>query len=293
MKLKAFFENYPQLPSSSGAAATFNLSNNEFAAYFWGDAKENTLFDLASLSKPINIAFAYLDSPFEMDSLLGQLANHRAGFEPHKVLNKDWKSEILSLKISSTKMEVYSDLSLLRFMLEWEQENVKSLSNIASKYRSQDFMFWKEVDDHNRCLPMGMREGKSIQGSINDDNAYLVNEFVSHTGYFSTAKGLFTVLKTLKKNEYFDKLRSDWQQKQGRFFWGFDTPTSEKTLAGFPHPQKTIGFLGFTGTSFWLDLESEKGCMLLTNRVENDPHNTDSINQLRRSFGHEVWNSLS
>lgn len=48
---------------------------------------------------------------------------------------------------------------------------------------------------------------------------------------------------------------------------GFDTPSAAHSSAGDFFSPGSVGHLGFTGTSFWLDLEKEIVVILLTNRV--------------------------
>jgi CubicO group peptidase (beta-lactamase class C family) len=49
--------------------------------------------------------------------------------------------------------------------------------------------------------------------------------------------------------------------------FGFDTPSAGFSSSGRYFSEMTIGHLGFTGTSFWLDLKNECAVVLLTNRV--------------------------
>jgi CubicO group peptidase (beta-lactamase class C family) len=46
---------------------------------------------------------------------------------------------------------------------------------------------------------------------------------------------------------------------------GFDTPSVESS-SGQYFSAESIGHLGFTGTSLWIDLEQQVGIILLTNR---------------------------
>ena len=48
---------------------------------------------------------------------------------------------------------------------------------------------------------------------------------------------------------------------------GWDTPTPGASSSGRHFSLKSIGHLGFTGTSLWIDLEREAVVVLLTNRV--------------------------
>jgi len=54
---------------------------------------------------------------------------------------------------------------------------------------------------------------------------------------------------------------------------GFDTPSLADSSCGHFFSKKTVGHLGFTGTSFWMDLEKEINVVLLTNRVHPSREN--------------------
>ena len=55
---------------------------------------------------------------------------------------------------------------------------------------------------------------------------------------------------------------------------GFDRPSVENSSAGRYFSTHTVGHLGFTGTSFWMDLEKDLCIILLTNRVHPSRWNT-------------------
>jgi CubicO group peptidase (beta-lactamase class C family) len=75
--------------------------------------------------------------------------------------------------------------------------------------------------------------------------------------------------------------RSDFvPQKIVREFWtrdttvpgstwalGWDTPELERSSAGHLLSRNAVGHLGFTGTSLWIEPESEIAITMLTNRV--------------------------
>jgi CubicO group peptidase (beta-lactamase class C family) len=48
---------------------------------------------------------------------------------------------------------------------------------------------------------------------------------------------------------------------------GWDTPTEHGSSSGSHFSRTSIGHLGFTGTSLWIDLEREAIVVMLTNRV--------------------------
>jgi CubicO group peptidase (beta-lactamase class C family) len=48
---------------------------------------------------------------------------------------------------------------------------------------------------------------------------------------------------------------------------GWDTPTAGASSSGRYFSANSIGHLGFTGTSLWIDLDAEAVVVMLTNRV--------------------------
>jgi CubicO group peptidase (beta-lactamase class C family) len=48
---------------------------------------------------------------------------------------------------------------------------------------------------------------------------------------------------------------------------GWDTPTRGASSSGKHFSESSVGHLGFTGTSLWIDLEREAIVVMLTNRV--------------------------
>jgi CubicO group peptidase (beta-lactamase class C family) len=54
---------------------------------------------------------------------------------------------------------------------------------------------------------------------------------------------------------------------------GFDAPTPGASSSGRFFPFRSVGHLGFTGTSFWMDLERQIIVVLLTNRVHPSRRN--------------------
>jgi CubicO group peptidase (beta-lactamase class C family) len=54
---------------------------------------------------------------------------------------------------------------------------------------------------------------------------------------------------------------------------GFDTPAASGSSSGGHFSSASVGHLGFTGTSFWLDLQREVMVILLTNRIHPDRTN--------------------
>jgi len=72
---------------------------------------------------------------------------------------------------------------------------------------------------------------------------------------------------------------------------GFDTPSAHDSSSGEYFSKNSVGHLGFTGTSFWMDLERSIIVILLTNRVHPTRTN-DKIKAFRPQLHNAVMRCL-
>jgi CubicO group peptidase (beta-lactamase class C family) len=61
------------------------------------------------------------------------------------------------------------------------------------------------------------------------------------------------------------------------------------TLAGLGCSENTFGHLGFTGTSFWIDLEKARGAVILTNATQSYWYERSGLTNLRKTIGEAIW----
>jgi CubicO group peptidase (beta-lactamase class C family) len=117
-----------------------------------------------------------------------------------------------------------------------------------------------------------------LWGEVHDPNASAMGGVAGHAGLFSTADDVMRFAQTFLDVWHG---RSDFlPQELVRAFcerqrlpegsdWalGWDTPTEGISSSGSHFSQRSVGHLGFTGTSLWIDLEREAVVVMLTNRV--------------------------
>jgi CubicO group peptidase (beta-lactamase class C family) len=72
---------------------------------------------------------------------------------------------------------------------------------------------------------------------------------------------------------------------------GWDTPSREGSSAGRHFSQNSVGHLGFSGTSVWIDLERDVRVILLTNRIHPSRDN-DRIRDVRPRIHDLVMETL-
>jgi CubicO group peptidase (beta-lactamase class C family) len=117
-----------------------------------------------------------------------------------------------------------------------------------------------------------------LWGEVHDPNASAMGGVAGHAGLFSTADdvlkfgqffldawhGRSDVLPSERVREFSERQNlpesSDWAL-------GWDTPTEGASSSGKHFSMKSVGHLGFTGTSLWIDLERELIIVMLTNRL--------------------------
>ncbi len=118
---------------------------------------------------------------------------------------------------------------------------------------------------------------KELNGTVHDDNCRAMGGMAGHAGLFGRAEGVVSLCEHLfmqyKDAASHPSYANSWLRtiltKQGGSTWtmGFDTPSQPCSSSGRYFSEKSVGHLGFTGTSFWIDLEKGITVVLLTNRV--------------------------
>ncbi|MBW2066874.1 MAG: serine hydrolase, partial [Deltaproteobacteria bacterium] len=118
-----------------------------------------------------------------------------------------------------------------------------------------------------------------IQGEVHDENAYALGGYSGHAGLFSTAEEVYRIAAMLRdhylgrREDYFSSETVEEffrrQEMVAGCTWalGWDTPSLEGSSSGRYFSEKSVGHLGYTGTSLWMDLEKDAIVILLTNRV--------------------------
>ncbi len=118
-----------------------------------------------------------------------------------------------------------------------------------------------------------------LVGEVHDDNAWFAGGIDGHAGLFGTGEAIFRLLRKLVDNLngstrrpsgiFSRQILTEIIQGGEREGWplGFDRPSAQGSSAGQYFSTETVGHLGFTGVSFWLDLRRDFTIILLTNRV--------------------------
>jgi CubicO group peptidase (beta-lactamase class C family) len=146
---------------------------------------------------------------------------------------------------------------------------------------------------------------RRIQGEVQDENAWVLKGVAGHAGVFSNVPDLLrfagSVLTAARNDELSSNPRLFSSQTLERFAerqgpagssraLGWDTP-SENSSAGAHFSSRSIGHLGYSGCSLWIDLDAEIAIVLLTNRTWPD-RKSQLIREVRPAFHDAVREAL-
>ncbi len=116
-----------------------------------------------------------------------------------------------------------------------------------------------------------------VQGAVHDDNAHVTGGIGGHAGLFGTACDVNILLSELLSTYCGHSTTKVFQQELLQIFFekqkdahralGFDMPSEIGSSCGRYFSDLSVGHLGFTGVSFWMDLTRSVIVILLTNRV--------------------------
>jgi CubicO group peptidase (beta-lactamase class C family) len=305
------------------------------------DITNTTLFDLASLTKPLCttlcvlylVAAGKLNLDESYNSLMNfkitpekerikikNLLNHSSGFPSYKPYFKNFtpdssleNSSHLICNILKEPLDFppgsncqYSDLDFILLGALIERMTGITLDALYQKIitdplnLSRDICFLpvnKPLFENNKIVAATERCGwrnKLLQGEVHDEHCWLMGGVAGHAGLFGNVKGVVglceKILDLWKDRGVLDAfprtlLQSAVTQKHpvGNWCLGFDTPSPGRSSSGRCFSQRSVGHLGFSGTSFWIDPDREIIIVLLTNRIHPSRENI-KIRQFRPLF---------
>jgi len=231
------------------------------------------------------------------------LLRHTSGLPAYKEFYKsilpqdmDSKTRLRNLLICEPlenkmdQVQVYSDLGFM--ILAWVIETVTPhcLNHYVARsiYRplNLDALFFIDLlnlespdqigNPHFAATQKCPWRKKVLIGEVDDDNAWAVGGVDGHAGLFGNAVSVHRVCKEIL-DALLDRdpvilssgVIQTFIKKKNNFEMvaGFDTPAKHKSSSGIGFSHSSIGHLGFTGTSFWIDPETSLIVVFLTNRV--------------------------
>ncbi len=303
-----------------------------------------TVFDLASLTKPLATALAVMrlrdKGQLALDTTLSEilpqewlpedkrrltilsLLAHRAGLPAWRPFYREVlaappaeRPALPARLAAATPLEyppdrdtLYSDLGymLLKEVVETVAE--EDLDSFCRRgiYRPLNLAtlgFNPRRPPGGQNLPYaatekGLIPGRNISGEVHDENAWAAGGVAGQAGLFGTGREVFTMLAALYAAYHGDRV-GPFSPEAVRLFLtpvagssrtlGFDTLSAEagQCSAGRYFSPTSVGHLGFTGASFWLDLSLGQMVVLLTNRVHLGRDDKTRIQAFRPRF-HEA-----
>jgi CubicO group peptidase (beta-lactamase class C family) len=132
-----------------------------------------------------------------------------------------------------------------------------------------------------------------LRGEVHDQNCYAMGSVAGHAGLFGTATDIhqFARIMVAAAGGVHDFLNPSVVQNflepitpaphaGPRRVLGWDIPEGPQSQAGRQFSPRTIGHLGYTGCSIWIDLQKKFWVILLSNRVHPSASN-DKIRAFR------------
>jgi CubicO group peptidase (beta-lactamase class C family) len=258
---------------------------------------------------PIRAVFGSYAFP---DIQVRHLLSHTAGFaawEPYyqKVqgaFGKDlWKISVADRQAAMRKLifavspevrvetrAVYSDISflLLGFLLEevTQMPLDRAVSTLLWGPLGIENSFYQRVtqsvirgrDEEIAATEDCPWRGGVLQGQVHDDNCWAMGGYAGHAGVFGDVRDLLHFSRRMLGGFLSRSvLQAAWTRVSKpagcERTLGWDTPSGEAPAASELFSKASVGHLGFTGTSLWIDPQAEVVVALLTNRVHPSREN--------------------
>jgi CubicO group peptidase (beta-lactamase class C family) len=275
-----------------------------------------TLFDLASLTKPIVVGslFYWLENRKLLDGkwkisrffpeikqefTLEDLLTHNTCLPPW--FNLCGLSEGKSLKmrknrvvehiaaISCDKEPRYSDINYILLGFIIEKITGKTLDDAFKDFLTKEFKsknsfqfnpLKKGVKKSQIAATSRSYQTKRIrQGEVEDRNCDFLGGVAGNAGLFGTSEDIAEF--------YTQMLKKDWYRKQIIAQRGYDKKEGEDSNYGSLADPKCSGHLGWTGTAFLICPKNDLVITILTNRTHSskyEPANLDQIKLFRQAI---------
>jgi uncharacterized protein YbbC (DUF1343 family)/CubicO group peptidase (beta-lactamase class C family) len=263
----------------------------------------DTIFDLASLTKPLATATSILllaergvlrlQDPiqkwipeFHTDKriTIEHLLVHTSGLPAGNARADHASTRVIAIeKILETPLEhapgeayVYSDLGyvLLGEVVEKASGtslDVFSAKNIFDPLGMRDTLFRPRQELSGRTAPTMLPNDKMLLGKVHDPLARTLSGVAGHAGLFATADDIAKFVGALMQNGNLDgkAVLSPTIVQQMLNFRPMPSEKEKRSLA-LTSMFEGIGHTGFTGTAFWIDQARDHAVILLTNAVYPD-----------------------
>ncbi len=133
--------------------------------------------------------------------------------------------------------------------------------------------------------------GRVMQGEVHDENAFALGGVAGHAGLFGTADAVLDFAAALMQGRVLgpESVAGMRAAVHGHRSLGWEAAHAGWSGGDACSPG-AIGHTGFTGTGLWIDWDRRLAWTLLTNRVHPSRHAESGIAALRRAVGEAVCN---
>lgn len=265
--------------------------------------RNDTVFDLASLTKPVT-ALAIMQlvdrERIDLDAAVGtylsefatgryrratvrHLLLHTAGLPAANSLRQYRDGKIVLAQVAALRpvhpvgrKRLYSDLSYILLGEIVERVSARPLDEymrdaIFAPLGMTETGFVPDAQLSARAATTEKRAGEWLRGQVHDPRAHALGGVAGHAGLFSTARDVTRFVRMLLGGGELDGKRALSRHN-----------TAALIELAFPAIQNGHGHTGFTGTSVWFDTRSNHAVVALSNRVH--PDGKGSHTRLRRAL---------
>jgi len=265
-----------------------------------------------SIVQRISEVFNVKNLPADKENItVGQLLSHSAGFPAHRPFFKELvksplekrKDLLFDLLMDEPFCYVpgesflYSDLGFMLLGLIVEELAGMDMDEYLSLKILQplglgDQLFFNRVGERGegekRYAPAENCPWRDrvLYGEVSDENCWALGGVAGHAGLFGDAQGVLYLVAlildiwkgrashpNIESADLCEFLKRRTDIEGNTWALGFDTPSPGGSSSGRYLSSTSVGHLGFTGTSFWIDPERELAIVLLANRVHPSREN--------------------
>ncbi len=318
---------------------------------------EKSLFDLASLTKPLGSGLltlfltgrgaldirsnlsqfgdAFRDDKFK-NITIDMLLDHSAGFPALWGLWEFLEKNPENIKIGTRaivpvyqkhfreidlvtepgRVTCYSDVGFIALGWALEAAVGKSL-DVALRERIlmpmdiERELFFVPLDDAKFRKTLAARTFVAteecprrglLQGEVHDPEAWAMGGVAGHAGMFGTLDGVWRLVYALKR-AYQGATDTLFHSGAVQRFWtrskrvpnttrtlAWDMPSALDSTVGQRFSRTSVGHLGYTGTSIWIDLKNDIIGIVLTNAVH--PTYPDDKKKTMRAFRQHIYDEI-
>lgn len=271
------------------------------------------------LDMEMNRFFSQFKSPEKLNITIRDMLNHRSGLPSHRKYFKEVEEELwgtlsarnhiinaaLNEEIIEYSRTEYSDIDYIILGHLIETVTAMSLRDYVTEYIFKVLRVeYSDFCGDRRFAKEGLMVPVSHEYiGVDDENCRAMGGVAGHAGLFSKTGEIYLLLKEVY-NSYKDSnwrlFRPDLTREhlmrsndfiRSMFRGGFDTPLKDGSQYGDHCSDEAIGHLGFTGTSFLIDLKDGFGVILLTNRVCPDRDN-HKIREFRYTIHNVIFKAF-